>query len=329
MALKVHRKPWKERKQHTIEYLETASRVSDKRKDIASIVYVNYWLGFALAANCEFERALHHLEQVLNFHLKANNLSWIAVLKSLISYLVYYFKGDIYRAYQLSQEAVHTSEETGDIHSKLFAYSCYGASLFAKGTLDEAKKVLLQALEFSEKANQLWWKIGCKLYLGDVHFYIGKYQKSQDYIIEAIKGLEREKIYPSFLNLCKIALVRAQVASNSVNIDLEALQSYASQSKYEFLNGWTKKSIAEILLLTGDEHLPEAEEWITQSIKADKKNGLKYQIGQDLAIYAEIFKQKGESAKAIEKLRKAIDILSECGADGWVQKYEKEMEALL
>jgi class 3 adenylate cyclase/tetratricopeptide (TPR) repeat protein len=311
--------------QEAFDYLETALRVCEKRKDIASSVYVNYWLGFALAANCEFERSLHHLEQVLNFHLKANNLSWVAVLKSLISYLVYYFKGDIDQAYQLSQEAVHTSEETGDIHSKLFAYSCYGACLYAKGTLNEAKIALLQGLEFSEKAKQLWWRIGCNLYLGDVYYYLGNYQKSQNYTIAAVNRLEKEKMYPSFLNLSKIYLVRAQVASNNVNIDLESLRSYASQSKFEFLNGWTKKSIAEILLFTGNEHLLEAEEWIVQSIKTDKKNGMMYQLGQDYAIYGEILKRIGESAKAAEKLRNAIDILVECGADGWVEKYEQEL----
>ncbi|MGD8471098.1 MAG: adenylate/guanylate cyclase domain-containing protein, partial [Desulfobacteraceae bacterium] len=187
--------------QEAFDYLEMALRISEKRKDIVSTLYANYWLGYALAANCEFGKAIHHLEQVLNFHLKANNLAWIAVLRSLISYLFYYHKGDIYKAYKQCQEAVTISEETGDIHPKLFAYSCYGISLYAKGTLNESKNVLLKALEFCEKANQLWWGIGCNLYIGDVYFYMGEFQKSQHQFLEAIKRLEREKIYPSFLNL--------------------------------------------------------------------------------------------------------------------------------
>ena len=31
---------------------------------------------------------------------------------------------------------------------------------------------------------------------------------------------------------------------------------------------------------------------------------------------------------AVEKLGKAIDIFKECGADGWVEKYEKEIAEL-
>ena len=32
--------------------------------------------------------------------------------------------------------------------------------------------------------------------------------------------------------------------------------------------------------------------------------------------------------KAKENLNKAIEILKECGADGWVEKYEKELSDL-
>jgi hypothetical protein len=37
---------------------------------------------------------------------------------------------------------------------------------------------------------------------------------------------------------------------------------------------------------------------------------------------------KGDQSKAKENLNKAIDILKECGAEGWVEKYEKELAAI-
>jgi class 3 adenylate cyclase/tetratricopeptide (TPR) repeat protein len=310
------------------DYLEKALSVSEKIKDITSIVYVNYWLGFALAANCEFGRAQHHLEQTLNFHVKRNSLPWIAVLKGLISHLVHYFKGDIYTAYQLSQNAVQTSEETGDIHSKLFAYSGHGVSLCAKGLFDEAENTLLKGLEYSEKANQLWWMAGCNLYLGDVYFFLGKYQKSQNHYLKAIDLLESAKMYPSFSNLSKIALTRTKVVAKDERIDIESMQTYASENKFEILHGMTKRYIAEIHLYSDSQHLLEAKEWIKQSIKVDKKNGMMHQLGQDYATYAEICKQQGQNGKAKENYGKAIQILNECGADGWVEKYENELAAL-
>ena len=53
-----------------------------------------------------------------------------------------------------------------------------------------------------------------------------------------------------------------------------------------------------------------------------------WNLAQDYALYAELLKRKGDLLKAQEKLRKAIEIFKECGADGWVKKYEKELASL-
>ena len=47
-----------------------------------------------------------------------------------------------------------------------------------------------------------------------------------------------------------------------------------------------------------------------------------------MPFYAELFKRKGDRSKAKELLGKAIELLKECGADRWVEKYEKELVAL-
>ena len=43
------------------------------------------------------------------------------------------------------------------------------------------------------------------------------------------------------------------------------------------------------------------------------------------ALYAELYKRKGDLSKAKEKLNKAIEIFRECGAEGWVGRCEKEL----
>ena len=53
-----------------------------------------------------------------------------------------------------------------------------------------------------------------------------------------------------------------------------------------------------------------------------------WELGRDYALYAEFFRRKGDQSKAKENLNKAIEILTECGADGWVEKYEKDLAAL-
>jgi len=78
-----------------------------------------------------------------------------------------------------------------------------------------------------------------------------------------------------------------------------------------------------------DQHMSEAEAWIKKAIEADSRNDMRWHLGRDYALYAEWFKRKGEQPKAREDLNKAIEVLKKCGADGWVEKYEKEFELLL
>jgi hypothetical protein len=123
-------------------------------------------------------------------------------------------------------------------------------------------------------------------------------------------------------------LASVKVMLNQKDIDLKLLYSYVSQNKIRREEGLIRRLLSEILLNIDDDHLPEAEDWIKQAIAADEKNGVMFQLGLDHVVGAEIFKRKGDRSKAGEKLGKAIDVLKECGADGWVEKYEKELAAL-
>ena len=70
----------------------------------------------------------------------------------------------------------------------------------------------------------------------------------------------------------------------------------------------------------------KAEHWIKRAIEFDENRGLRWNLAKDYAVYSDLFKKNGDSVKAKENLSKAIDIFKECGADGWVKKYEKELQ---
>ena len=55
---------------------------------------------------------------------------------------------------------------------------------------------------------------------------------------------------------------------------------------------------------------------------------MRWHLGQDYALYGEFFRRQGNMQRAKEKLGEALDILTKCGADGWVKKYEEEMASL-
>jgi tetratricopeptide (TPR) repeat protein len=72
------------------------------------------------------------------------------------------------------------------------------------------------------------------------------------------------------------------------------------------------------------ERISEAKDWIKEAITADRRNGTLFELAKDYLIYVKILKRMGNETQASEKLRKALEIFRDCGAKGWVEKYEKE-----
>jgi len=108
-------------------------------------------------------------------------------------------------------------------------------------------------------------------------------------------------------------------------VDLESLYTHSRNNKIKTGEGWFSKYIGEILLNIDDQHISEAEQWIQKAIEADQRNRMMFHLGKDYVLYADLFKRKGDRLKAQEILGKAIEIFKECGADGWVEKYEKAL----
>jgi tetratricopeptide (TPR) repeat protein len=165
-------------------------------------------------------------------------------------------------------------------------------------------------------------------FLGVNYFESGKYQNSQYYLNKSISDTEQSRIFPSRINLSKILLARAKVMNNDKAINLNTLYEYAEQNKVKYLEGDMARGIGHILMNIDDDHIIESEHWIQKAIEASQRNGMMFHLGKDYALYADLFKRKGDRSKARENLSKAIEILKECGADGWVVKAEKELTTL-
>jgi tetratricopeptide (TPR) repeat protein len=141
-----------------------------------------------------------------------------------------------------------------------------------------------------------------------------------------MKGeMQRGAIYGSG---AKAGLARSKVMNKEKDVNLELLYAYSRNNKVKVLEGWFQRYLGEILLNIDDQHLSEAEHWIQKAIESDQRNRMMFHLSKDYALYAELFKRKGDRLKAQENLGKAIEIFKECGADGWVEKYEKELATL-
>jgi class 3 adenylate cyclase/tetratricopeptide (TPR) repeat protein len=311
------------------KHLEKALEISEEVNDIISFVLANYWLGTALSLNCEFEKAYFHINKALEINVAVNNLWGIAGMKSSIGF-IYCWHGKINLAYQASSEALQIAKESGDIYSKSISYNAHGVSCYCKGFFKEAVRHLVRGADLCERINNLFWGSISRYILGYAYFDMGEYQESRNYYNEAVSILDQANLLPSFSNLCKIGSgsARAKIINNEKDINLESVCDYREKNKIKLYDGYIERYIGEILLNIDDEHVSEAEGWIKKAIEADGRNDTRWHLGRDYALYAELFKRRGDQQKAREKLSKAIEIFKECGADGWVEKYEKELAAL-
>jgi hypothetical protein len=68
--------------------------------------------------------------------------------------------------------------------------------------------------------------------------------------------------------------------------------------------------------------------WYAPAIEVCKGSGMIFNLARNYTVYADLFKRKGDQAKAKENLARVIEIYKDCGADGWVKKAEEKMTAL-
>jgi len=194
--------------------------------------------------------------------------------------------------------------------------------------LEDAEKHLLKAAELLERIKYHTWIAHARFDLGETYYETEDFSKSKEQYEKGIWLLEHNRLFSLMANFEKVALVRTKVMNKEKDVDLGSLYILSQNNKVKAYEGWFQRYISEILLNIDDKHISEAEHWIQIAIESDQRNRTMFHLGQDHALYAELFKRKGDRLKAQENLGKAIEILKECGADGWVEKYEKELGAI-
>jgi len=312
----------------TIKYLKEAIKYSELTDDYFSLANASFWLGTARAYNCEFAKSLNSLETGLRIAESFNHLTWISVFKSAVGVLVHSARGRCDLSYQASREAVDAAEENDDIFSKGLAYTALGYSLYGKGLFSQAIENLFKAVDCHERTKFYSWNTLSHQTIAEIYYEIGEYQKSKKHFQRAIMLLKQNRIMPSWRNLNEIGFIMSSVMSNQNDMDLDLIDTHVSNIKYNLFDGWVRRYAAETFLNAPENYEQEAENYISRAIEKDTFNGMMWHSARNYVIYSELLNKKGDRSKAKETLGKAIDIFKECGADGWVEKYEKEFAEL-
>ena len=309
-------------------YLNKVLDIAEEEKDYVSLWYTCLNLGWNLSFNCEFEKGFNLMNRALDFSLTSKNLMGTTFCKNVMNTMNHILRGKIDFAYQRSEENLGEAIKSGDIFVKGISQCSYGSSCYFKGFFDKAKDNLLDGWIFCEKANHVAWGAWSSGWLGYVYTTMGEFKKAQDYYKKAISISVDARLFPSTVRMWKVSIARTKVLNSEKDINIDELFKHYKENRNKFCDGLIARSIGEILMNVEGKESSESKKWIIKSIESDTRNGTRFFLGLDYAIYAELFKRKGEQSKAKENLGKAIEILGECGADGWVEKYEKELAAL-
>ncbi|MGI9570484.1 MAG: hypothetical protein ACR2PH_12290, partial [Desulfobulbia bacterium] len=199
---------------------------------------------------------------------------------------------------------------------------------YCKGLFDEAENSLLKALPLCEKTALLGWGTWGMGFLGHTYVAMENYPKALDTYKRGIAILEPLKLFSFWINLWKIAIARLKVFSNDQDVDLSNVFENYKNIKVKIAKGWAARYVAEILLNKDNRNLSEAEDWARKALETDHTNGTLWSLACDYAFFFDLYKRKGDTKKAKENLNRAIEIFTECGAEGWQHKAEEEMAAL-
>jgi len=314
------------------KYLNEALKISEQIGDFLSLYFANFFLGWTHSWDCQFEKALQHLNKSLELSVLANNPVGETYVKGVIFAINYTFNGKIDLAYQSNKQLLQIAEETGDIFIRSMAYSTHGSTCYFKGLFDEAKDYLLKGLDLCRKTAQTGWIAWVCVFLGHTYCELDGPMKAKEYYEESINALGSVNITPSWINMNLVSLARAEALYDrqlgSTTEWFNKLPKYYKDNNLKVCEGWIARFIGEILLNIDDQDLTNAEDWIEKAIQADEKNGTRWFLANDYVLYAELFMRIGDQSRAKENISNAIEIFKECGADGWVEKYEKELAAL-
>jgi tetratricopeptide (TPR) repeat protein len=316
---------WVEEDSHKgLQYIDKATAIAEEIADYISLMSLLMSSGAFLLFISEFNDAHKRLKQCLDFSLLANHQFGIASSKGAIA-MGYIIEGKINPAFDVARETLKLAEETGDTFIKGMAYTFYGASCYQKGLFDEAKTHLFEWASSYEKSASISQNGWASAFLGEIYIDLRKYDDAVNCYKRIILILENGNYMPSMIKFLQSCLMRAKVLRHDQDIEFNELFACYENYKVTWCRGWTARNIGEILLKIDDDHLADAEAWFQKAIEADTENKLRWHLAYDHALYADWYKKKGDIYGAKEQLTKAIDLFRECGADGWVEKYENEL----
>jgi tetratricopeptide (TPR) repeat protein len=316
---------FRERFDSASDYLHKAIEAAQQTSD-----WFNFWRGnYFLAANYfltgEIESGLRCFQICLAVSERTKNLPGTSFAKGTMSASCLLSQGRISSAYKLSGEALQAAEACADVHTKGMAYSAHGGVCFCKGDFEIAFRFLPASIELCRKSGHAFWKGYAEYWLASTYYYSRKYKEAQIHFRAALATFKDADVWPSMRILLHLNLQMAIAADGGVTDRWLLSAQYRQKNKAKVNEGMLYAIVAQILVISDPARMAEAETLLMSAIDADERNGTRWSLAQDYAGLGELYRQKGDRPGALKHLNRSIEIMEECGADGWVERYRSTL----
>jgi class 3 adenylate cyclase/tetratricopeptide (TPR) repeat protein len=210
------------------------------------------------------------------------------------------------------------------------AWCFLGYSYYLIGDLNAARKNITKGIEIHEESGAEGILYIYYNHLSLIHCELGEFEKAEGFAEKAVELSKKNKSNSgegsSRISLGMILgrkdLSQVKTAEGSIYEGIKILDKLKLRP---FCNiGYLY--LGELYIDTRQKEM--AGENLKKAEAAFKDMGMDYWLARTYSAYAGLYKKEGDYLGTKENLNKAIEILKECGADGWVNKYEKELATL-
>ena len=198
--------------------------------------------------------------------------------------------------------------------------SATGTSCFYKGFFTAAEEHLLKGIDLCERIQLPTFLTIAHQGLGSTYFETGDYDKSQTHYQKAILLRHQTAVFPSCVNLNKMALARVLLAAGEADLDVPSLEQLLRTNRLTLLQGTMTRHLADILFHLGETHFAEAESWLHAAILDHEQTGMKWDLARDYMVFAQFLKSQGRVAEETDYFDKSLLLFNECGAEGWCSR---------
>ncbi|KXB97806.1 MAG: hypothetical protein AA908_05225 [Chlorobi bacterium NICIL-2] len=264
--------------QQAIAYAHRALELAEQHSFAKAIAESKAVLGYAAAANAEFERAVEQLEDALTSYAQLGNRDDAIHVASTLAGL--YFKLSRFDKALLHLHNALSLCEQSNIVQPLAALHSNIASIYQElGQLDLALEHYLKALDIKEQHGKAPVSIAVTINnIASVYFRLGHFETALDYTQQALAWLEHEgqeqELLATLENMGRIFL---------------------SMQRYD-----------------------EALEYLSKALSRAYRIGAEYNIAMAIFLIGKVHRARGDSATALSYLAMALSLFRKLNAQSEV-----------